>query len=322
MVGKVILNLEIYKTVIASTVRYANARIPEDQWAEVYGLLFGYNKGEDVYITEAIPFTHTKKKGHILKVEFEEQDYALASDIELTFYDRTPPQFIVGWFHSHPGIKVMMSQDDVQTHLFWQSNNPLAIALVFNMVRLQKQFEMPSKKGDPVIPLKDDLGFEIFRLDDTTHGIAANYHKIAFEFSDMPINETLVKNAQDFITWVTKAFPRDDKVVEEYRKYVDSVIVKLNDLLAGTQSYLITLTRKNESHRIPEILAQQENEAKKILETGGTMISVFRMMIPYLEYKEREILVPKIENILKIWDERANSFIAELRTLPDKIKNQ
>ena len=74
--GIVKLNLEIYKTIIASTTRYANPRIKEEDWAEVYGLLYGYNDGDNVIITEAVPFTHTKKKGHILKVEFDEEDYA------------------------------------------------------------------------------------------------------------------------------------------------------------------------------------------------------------------------------------------------------
>ena len=52
--GIIKLNLEIFKTIIATTVRYANARIPDEEWAEVYGLLYGYNDGKNVMITEAI----------------------------------------------------------------------------------------------------------------------------------------------------------------------------------------------------------------------------------------------------------------------------
>ena len=114
--GKIKLNLEIYKTIIATTVRYANVKIPEEDWAEVYGLLYGYINGDDVIVTEAIPFTHTKKQRHILKVEFDEEDYALAASIESEFYIKDPPQYIVGWYHSHPGIKLMLSQDDVKNY--------------------------------------------------------------------------------------------------------------------------------------------------------------------------------------------------------------
>ena len=200
--GIVKLNLEIYKTIIASTTRYANPRIKEEDWAEVYGLLYGYNDGDNVIITEAVPFTHTKKKGHILKVEFDEEDYALAADIESQMIDRTPPQFIVGWFHSHPGILLMLSQDDVKTQLAWQTNNPHAVALVFNPTRLAKQVEMAKKKGDPVKPLKNDTGFLCFRLDDASRGIEGNFHEVPFDFLDLEKDETLIKNAQEFMGWV------------------------------------------------------------------------------------------------------------------------
>ena len=79
--GKVILNLEIYKTVIASTVRYANATIPEKDWAEVYGLLYGYVENRQCNITAAFPLRIPGRLA-ILSVEFSEQDYVDAAEIE------------------------------------------------------------------------------------------------------------------------------------------------------------------------------------------------------------------------------------------------
>jgi proteasome lid subunit RPN8/RPN11 len=313
--GKVKLNLDIYKTIIATTVRYANARIPEEDWAEVYGLLFGYNEGNDVIVTDAIPFTHTKKKGHILRVEFDEEDYALAADIETQFYDRTPPQFIVGWYHSHPGIKIMLSQDDVKNQLAWQTNNPLACALVFNHVRLIKQVEVAARKGDPVKPLQQDPGFEVYRLDDPNRGIEAAYHMIPFEFTDFKIDEAFIHNAQEFVGWVSKAFPRDDGVLTEYKKFIDTTLNKLDEIYSGTSSYVQTLVRKNESSRIASVVASQVEEASKVLEQGVSMVQIFRMMVPYLEYKERDRLVPLIEAILSEWDQKSTGFIDRLNAV-------
>jgi proteasome lid subunit RPN8/RPN11 len=307
--GKVILDMNIYKTIIASMTRYSNPRIQEADWIEAMGLLYGYNDGENVVVTEAVPFTHVKKAGHILKVQFSDEDYALAADIESNFYLRDPPQFIVGWFHSHPGILVMLSQDDVKNQLAWQTNNPLAIALVFNHNRLLKQIEVAPRKGDPVKRLENDPGFKIFRLDNANKGMQASYADLNYEFSDFPMDANFINNAQQFGTWVGKAFPRDDAVHTEYKKYIDNTIQKLDEIFNGTRSYIKTLIRKMESARIPEIIENQSQEAKKILESGQTMVAMFRMMIPYLEYKERARLLPLINEVLATWDQKINGFM-------------
>ncbi len=307
--GKIKLNLNIYKTIIATTTRYANMRIPEDEWAEVYGLLYGYNDGDDVIITEAIPFTHTKKQRHILKVEFEEEDYALAASIESEFYLLDPPQYIVGWYHSHPGIKLMLSQDDVKNQLAWQTNNPLAIALVFNPQRLLNQVEVPSRMGDPMKLLHLDTGFINFRLDNPNSGMEAAFHEVPFEFTDFKIDESFIHNAQEFANWTTKAFPRGDKVITEYKNYIEKTLMKLNEIYEGTKSYIQTLVRKGESSRIESILQTQSGESQKVLNQGNGMVNIFKLMKDYLEYKEREIMVPKIDEVLLKWETETAGYL-------------
>ncbi|MHA1674544.1 MAG: hypothetical protein ACTSYI_13075 [Promethearchaeota archaeon] len=307
--GKIKLNLNIYKTIIATTTRYANMRIPEEEWAEVYGLLYGYNDGDDVIITEAIPFTHTKKQRHILKVEFEEEDYALAASIESEFYLLDPPQYIVGWYHSHPGIKLMLSQDDVKNQLAWQTNNPLAVALVFNPQRLLNQVEVPSRMGDPMKMLHLDTGFINFRLDDPNSGMEAAFHEVPFEFTDFKIDESFIHNAQEFANWTTKAFPRGDKVITEYKNYIDKTLMKLNEIYEGTRSYIQTLVRKGESSRIESILQTQSSESQKVLNQGNGMVNIFKLMKDYLEYKEREIMVPKIDEVLLKWETETAGYL-------------
>ncbi len=313
--GTVKLNLEIYKTIIATTTRYANARIPEEEWAEAYGLLYGYNDGDDVIITEAIPFTHTKKQRHILKVEFDEEDYALAASIESEFYIRDPPQYIVGWYHSHPGIKLMLSQDDIKNQLAWQTNNPLAIALVFNPVRLLKQVEVPARKGDPVTQLQMDSGFLVYRLDDPNRGIEAAFHEVPFAFTDYAFDENLLSNAQEFVQWVTKAFPRGNAIIEDYRRYITNTWQKLIESYEGTASYIQTLRRKNDTSRISSVISSQSQEASKILDQGNAMINVFKMMKEYLEYKERERVIPQIDALLADWDQKTAGFLDRFTTL-------
>ncbi|MHA1612212.1 MAG: hypothetical protein ACTSVZ_10960 [Promethearchaeota archaeon] len=314
--GKIKLNLNIYKTIIATTTRYANMRIPEDEWAEVYGLLYGYNDGDDVIITEAIPFTHTKKQRHILKVEFEEEDYALAASIESEFYLLDPPQYIVGWYHSHPGIKLMLSQDDVKNQLAWQTNNPLAVALVFNPQRLLKQVEVPSRMGDPMKLLHLDTGFINFRLDDPNSGMEAAFHEVPFVFTDFEIDETFIHNAQEFANWTTKAFPRGNKVITEYQNYIDNTLKKLNEIYEGTKSYIQTLIRKGESSRVESILQTQAGESQKVLNQGTGMVNIFRLMKDYLEYKEREIMIPKIDEVLNKWETGTTGYMEKFMDIP------
>jgi len=315
MVGTIKINLEIYKTIIATTVRYANAKIMENEWAEVYGLCYGYIKGDDVIVTEVIPFTHTKKQRHILKVEFEEEDYALAASIESEFYIKDPPQYIVGWYHSHPGIKLMLSSDDIRNQLAWQTNNPLAVALVFNHVRLLKQIEVPARKGDPLKQLHLDIGMKAFRLDDPNRGIEAAFHEIPIAFTDYPVDENFIANSQEFVNYVTKAFPRGTGVITDYQRFIDTTIMKLNEAYSGTKSYVQTLIRKNEASRIGEVVQTQAEQVAKILDQGSAMVNIFRMMKNYLEYKEREPLLPQIEAILAQWDQKTQGFIAKFNAL-------
>ena len=315
MVGTIKILLEIYKTIIATTVRYANAKITENDWAEVYGLCYGYIKGDDVIVTEVIPFTHTKKQRHILKVEFEEEDYALAASIESEFYLKDPPQYIVGWYHSHPGIKLMLSSADIRNQLAWQTNNPLAVALVFNHVRLVKQIEVPARKGDPLKQLHLDPGLKAFRLDDPSRGIEAAFHTVPITFTDYPIDENLIANAQEFVNYVTKAFPRGEGVLTDYQRFIDNSLSKLDEAYHGTKSYMQTLIRKGESHRLGEVVATQAEQVGKILDQGHAMVNVFRMMKEYLEYKERERMIPQIDVILAQWDQKTLGFMEKFNAL-------
>ena len=300
--GKVVLDMDVYWATIAATVRYASARIPEPDWREFYGLLLGKiekNKS-DVHVTQVIPMTHTKNIGHILKVQFEEEDYVAATVIESEANERD--EFLVGWVHSHPGIKVMFSQDDIKTQLYWQQANPLAIGIVFNQKRLLNQAEMPAKKGDALIPLQNDPGFEVYRLDDPERGVQASYHKVQYEFNNPKSLPEIVQQGKIFVEEATQFFPRDDpdqRVAEDVRKSIEAV----NSAVVGLEEYCKTLVRQGQTTRIQEVVATQRAEIDETIRTRSERIEKQRHLFKYIEYKERETVIPNVQQTFKMWED-------------------
>ena len=43
-------------------------------------------------------------------------------------------------------------------------------------------------------------------------------------FTDFDIDEAFIRNAQEFANWTTKAFPRGDNVISEYRNYINNTL--------------------------------------------------------------------------------------------------
>ncbi|GAG57127.1 unnamed protein product, partial [marine sediment metagenome] len=119
---------------------------------------------DDVVISAAHPIMHQEldKNAVMDQYKWKDEDYEALSIIDDEAFSRG--EFTVGWYHTHPGFKVMMSHIDIRTTLSYQTNNPLAVSLVFNHMRLIKQIELPDKKGDPDIPLENDPDFNYKNL--------------------------------------------------------------------------------------------------------------------------------------------------------------
>jgi len=309
---------KVFLTIVAASVRFANQKIPQDDWLEVSGILIGQNKGDDVIVSQAFPIMHQEldKNAVIDQYKWSDEDYEALYVIDDEAFSRG--EFTVGWWHSHPGFKVMMSHIDIKTTLSYQTNNPLAISLVFNPMRLLKQIELPNKKGDPVIQLKNDPGFKIFRLDDINRGIEASYHPIDYIISDYESMEQLITLTQKFIIDITNFFPKDN-IDEVYAKFVKDKVNKLNSLLLGTEEYLMTLMRKGESNRIPEVLSNQTNEIRKFVAETFIKIENVKEFMNYLEYKERDLMIPKINEILAEWDESISKLDDKLNQISKKF---
>jgi proteasome lid subunit RPN8/RPN11 len=314
----VIIPKKVYLTIVAAAVRFANQKISKDVWLEVNGVFIGEKKEEDIIIKESYPIMHEKldKDAVIDKYEWSEEDNITYTLIDDEAFSRG--LYTVGAWHTHPGFKVMLSHIDIRHLAFHQTANPLYFTLVFNPERLIRQVEMPDKKGDPEKPLKNDPGFKIFSLDDTSRGIEASYHTVDYRIEGYESMEQLVNQTHKFIIDVTNYFPKDN-LFETYEKYIQDKLTKFKALLLGTEEYLTTLVRKGESHRVPEVLNNQVHEIRKFVAETYIKIANIKEFMDYLEYKERTEIIPQVEAILSEWDEEVTKLDTKLMEISKKF---
>jgi proteasome lid subunit RPN8/RPN11 len=314
----IIIPKKAYLTVVAAAVRFANQKIPRDDWLEVNGVFIGEKKDEDIIIREAYPIMHEKldKDAVIDKYEWSEEDNVTYTLIDDEAFSRG--LYTVGSWHTHPGFKVMLSHIDIRHLAFHQTANPSYFTLVFNPERLLRQVETPDKKGDPEKLLKNDPGFKIFSLDDTSRGIEASYHTMDFLIEGYENMEQLVKQTHKFIIDVTNFFPKD-KLFETYQKFIQEKLTKFNSLLLGTEEYLMTLVRKGESHRVPEVLNNQIHDIRKFVAETYIKIASIKDFMDFLEYKEKSTIIPKVNEILSDWDEEVTKLDTKLAEISKKF---
>lgn len=127
-------------------LRFSHPKSERKDWIECMGFLVGDVKDGHVEINDAIPMVH----GNLVEVEFKDEHYAKADEINQTLTDKN---WIVGWYHTHPGHGLFLSPVDKVNHSGYQSLNPSAVALVFD----------PSKFNE-----RNDFNeyIKIFRLND------------------------------------------------------------------------------------------------------------------------------------------------------------
>ncbi len=88
---------------------------------EAIGLLSGREiRPRELLITKGLFVT----EGEEYSVSFSESDFQIFDQV-------SSPEFCVGWWHSHPGFGLFLSQTDITTHIFsFQLVQPLSVALV------------------------------------------------------------------------------------------------------------------------------------------------------------------------------------------------
>jgi len=174
----VVIKAEAYKTIILYANRYSNNTIRPENWKEIYGLLIGNTDDNFVYVERAEALTY----GHTTNVQLDPKHYIFIDEIQQKLDDENKDFYIVGWFHSHPGLNLFFSYIDLINQLGFQQNNPDFIGLVFDHTLLGKKKE--EKIGDNILT-KYDTGFEIYRITDVNLDVNnpkydTNYHKVDY----------------------------------------------------------------------------------------------------------------------------------------------
>ncbi|MFX1593074.1 MAG: hypothetical protein ACFFCL_10300 [Promethearchaeota archaeon] len=272
--NQVILTKNVYLTIIASAVRFANHKIPLEEWSIVKGVFAGINVENNLIITKAYPMMHQ----NINKSEnLSDEDYDSLYLIDKEVYSRG--DFIVGWWHSRPGFKEMSHIDHRNVKNF-QLYNPLAIFLIFNPNRLIQQVEILSEEDEPVKQLTNDLGFKLFQLD-YLKGSDSTYHTIDYKIVGYDDPDKISQLTVKFIIDIINFFPKEDIIIF-YSKYIRDCILQLKSLLYNTE--------------------QNKNEICLFIEKTQVKIEELRSFMEYLEYKERKNTIPKVEKIINQWE--------------------
>lgn len=178
--GEVILTKALFEDLLLYGLSFANAKMPHSQFKEVMALLVGKTQNDDVIITEVVPIA----SGSDLEVVFQDDHYVKSAMINDIAAERN--EFIVGWFHTHPGIGLFLSPTDIINQLGYQSLNDKAIAIVFDHNQMTS--------ASP--------GFSIFRLDDPSLGQSSTFHAVRWRMKDAS-KEIFAENSSLFEKFIT-----------------------------------------------------------------------------------------------------------------------
>ncbi len=167
----VFIENEAFRRIVLHTAQFAHFDLKVRNWKEVYGFLSGYIDEETqwVHVTSAYPITHGTHYG----VEFKKEHYVLSAYLNLYLAEKK--EWFVGWYHSHPGLSLFLSETDIINQLGYQIANPKAIALVFDHTKI-------ISKEPPIA---------VFQLDNPQFGVSSSYHVVEYFIGGVQKKEEL-----------------------------------------------------------------------------------------------------------------------------------
>lgn len=167
----VVFSQKSFKDMVLFSGRFANPSIPDKEWKEVYGFLIGRiierHNDEILIVSGLIPMIHGSRN----EVYFTEQDYGLSEKIMDEVHEAG--LFICGWFHTHPGLGLFMSDTDIYNQLGFQSAFRGAIAAVFDFTQISDK----------------NSGLKVYRLNNVNLGNASSYHEIPYQIEEQSQTE-------------------------------------------------------------------------------------------------------------------------------------
>jgi proteasome lid subunit RPN8/RPN11 len=196
----IIFEPEAYFKALLHVLRFASDALAKESWVEVYGWLVGRLEGDSqrVHVYDSVPIHHGKD----IEVTWDAETYVRAADFDEQLFEKAEKEpdmkglFIVGWYHSHPGLDFFLSDVDTNNHLGFQGPNPQSIAIVFDHTKL----DLP----------KGEFGFKVFKLKDASKVrdyVEVNIEKDAFtkELADIvALAKTTIENVQESQLFVTE----------------------------------------------------------------------------------------------------------------------
>lgn len=137
---------------------------------EVAGLMIGKVVSDVVEVWDAVTGLQQSSPAY---VKLEENVMALVAEVLI---ENIPDLYIVGWYHSHPGLNVFMSPIDVETQKAYQAMFPKAIALVIDPVQFSVSWKVSDlkigvfriDKNGKVIPVRFTLGLQRHKVLEST----------------------------------------------------------------------------------------------------------------------------------------------------------
>lgn len=201
------LSFNAYRKIIGYGLRYANEEMSSKDWREVYGILIGsVEENKKVLIKDAIPMVVGDRAG----VKYENKQYVDMAQIDESVYERSVQDkkhdFIIGWWHTHPGFGFFYSPVDCMTQLGYQIPNPFALGIIFDHTKF----------------LSDDfyLGVVGLRLINPEQGMFSTYDliKLEYELEHQEMTKKVKKTVKDLNK-------RIEKVLDDV-KYIDDILRK------------------------------------------------------------------------------------------------
>ncbi|MCK4380930.1 MAG: hypothetical protein KAW51_07285 [Candidatus Lokiarchaeota archaeon] len=311
----VLLTLKAYKRIVGYAIRYASDDLNSDKWREVYGILIGsIENNSKVIVKDAIPMVVGDRAG----VKYENKQYVDMAQIDASVFERSiqddKTDFIIGWFHTHPGFGFFYSPIDCMTQLGYQLPNPYAVGLIFDHCE---------KRSDSQF-----LGIAGLRLKDPDLGLSSTYNLIELKYEFK--KEEMVEKAEKVIKKVNKNIEKALKEIE----YIDEVLRKKalaqlqrnyglilipkkdiiitdNEEMADDEKFLYEWDPDffKKSYRIPKFREKIEN----VIATAYDELDDLLGKNEKEQYEKRkEKLKKKIQNMLKTPNEWYDKLINDL----------
>ncbi len=280
------LSWKPYKRIVGYAIRYANDNIDKKDWCEVYGILIGkIEENKRIIVKDAIPLV----KGGRTGVELEPIHYVDLSQIDSSIYERDienkKTDFIIGWWHTHPGFGFFFSPVDRETQLGYQIPNPFAIGLVFDHTERTSNF----------------LGIRALRLMDLDRGITSDYDivELRYDQDKKKINHKI------------------NKIIEKITENMEKGLKELEEI----ENLLLKKTLPQLQKKFGLILGPKR-DIKVILDEQDAKMDENKFYTWYPEAFTKKYRKPKFRLKLEAEIEKSKAILKDLREKNQPVKYQ